>query len=168
MRLCQCVSPILVHAEEDNEKNVEWHYNASRGQYFYETEPSPKKHIKNQKDPDYSKSVVDLYDSSDEEDVCDKQSEKNKNSKEIGSVEPGGCAQSYPCQHSLTIKYKDGSIEKEWAYGDEIAEKYFNYLNDRNQKHFSQYRSKLGFFTRWFNSKTEREFTQKDTPHQQI
>ena len=29
--------------------------------------------------------------------------------KEIKSVEAGGCAESYPCQHSLRITYKDGS-----------------------------------------------------------
>jgi len=78
---------LLVHADEDDEKNVEWHYNPSRGQYFYEVEPDPKKPYKKPKHPDYSKSVVDLYDSSDEENASDAQAKKNENSNVVNHAQ---------------------------------------------------------------------------------
>lgn len=78
---------LLVHADEDDEKNVEWHYNPSRGQYFYEVEPDPKKPYKKSKHPDYSKPVVDLYDSSDEEDTSDTQTKKSKDSHTVSAVQ---------------------------------------------------------------------------------
>ena len=74
----------------------------------------------------------------------------NSRDKEIQSVEAGGCAETYPCQHSVTITFKDGTTKEQGATGPEVAKKYFNYLNDRDKKHFSEYRKKSGFFTRWF------------------
>ena len=70
----------------------------------------------------------------------------NLRNKEIASVEPGSCAESYPCKHSLTIKYKDGTRENSFGNGRSIAEKYFNYLDDRNKKHFAEYLGKSGLF----------------------
>ena len=75
---------LLVHADDDNEKNVEYHHN-DRGQFFYEIELDPKKPYKKPKYPDYSKSVVDLYDSSDEEDVSDDLIKKNENSHTVSA-----------------------------------------------------------------------------------
>ncbi len=67
--------------------------------------------------------------------------------KEIESVKPGSsCAESYPCQHSLTIKYKDGTTEETWANGREIAEKYLNYLDANDKGHFKGY-AKSGLFS---------------------
>ena len=73
---------LLVQADEDDEKNVEWFYNSSRQQYGYLSNyKNPKKH------PDYSKSVVDLYDSSDEEDISDEQTKKNEDSRAISHTQ---------------------------------------------------------------------------------
>jgi hypothetical protein len=80
----------------------------------------------------------------------------NESKKEIESVDASdGCAESYPCHHFLTIKYKDGTSKKAGADGREIAEKYFNYLNDGEKQHFSQYLKQSGYFKTRLNAQEE-------------
>lgn len=68
--------------------------------------------------------------------------------KEIVSVKAGdGCAESYPCQHEITIRYKDGTEEQRWANGRTIAREYGNYLDANDWNHFSGY-AKSSFFGR--------------------
>jgi hypothetical protein len=82
----------------------------------------------------------------------------NPRKKEIASVKPSSsCAESYPCQHSLTIKYKDGTTENGWSNGREIAKKYFNYLSEGQKKHFAKYLGKSGFFGNQSDSDSEQE-----------
>lgn len=84
--------------------------------------------------------------------------------KEIVSVEPSSsCAESYPCQHTLTIKYKDGTTEETGSNGRDIAKKYFNYLNENNKNHFSVYLSRSGVFGRQPDSNSEQKVTQEKT-----
>ena len=81
--------------------------------------------------------------------------------KDIKSVQTGGCAESYPCQHSLTITYKDGTKEGGWAWGPDIVKKYYNYLGENDKEHFSQYRNHSRFFSRWANSEKALEIAEE-------
>lgn len=63
-----------------------------------------------------------------------------QNKKEISSVSADSvCMKSYPCQHSIKIKYKDGTEEEKHANGVTIAKKYIDYMNDSDKNHFAQY-----------------------------
>jgi hypothetical protein len=67
--------------------------------------------------------------------------------KEIASVELGEFTEDfYPCLHEVTIKYKDGSEQKKYPFGDVIAKKYLNYLDESNNKHFAKYLDQSGLF----------------------
>lgn len=61
--------------------------------------------------------------------------------KEINAVDTGRfCLETDPCRHSVTLFYKDGTNEyKGSMYGDDIAKRYFKYLNKDDQKHFAGY-----------------------------
>lgn len=48
------------------------------------------------------------------------------------------CLQSYPCQHSATIKYSDGTEEVVHLDGyDAISNQYWKYLSSGDQEHFT-------------------------------
>jgi hypothetical protein len=82
----------LTQAEKDKEKNIKWHYNRTRGQYWYLSEiPRNKKLYEKAIHTDTSKSVIDLVDfddSSDEEEFkLDEQTKKIENSQYVSSTQ---------------------------------------------------------------------------------
>ncbi len=77
----------LTQAEKDKEKNIKWHYNPTRDQYWYLSEiPRNKKLYEKAINIDTSKSVVNLVDySSDEEEIAsDEQVKKSESPKIMG------------------------------------------------------------------------------------
>ena len=65
----------------------------------------------------------------------------NPRKKEINSVKPSDwCAESFPCQHDVTIKYKDGTEKTKSDYsGLKLFEKYGKFLSKADAEHFSMY-----------------------------
>ena len=66
-------------SESDDEEGVEWQYNPSRGIWFQDCQ----KPMKITKTSDPSKSVVDLYDSTDDESTPNEQTAQNENSRAV-------------------------------------------------------------------------------------
>ena len=61
-------------------------------------------------------------------------------SKEVVAIQvDGGCMESYPCQHNITLTFKDGRKEKKHSDGRTIAQEWFALLNDKNKEHFKEY-----------------------------
>lgn len=61
--------------------------------------------------------------------------------KRIVKVDLGEiCLQSYPCQHSITITYEDGTTVVEHVNGRKIYEKYYNFLSDKEKTHVIVYK----------------------------
>jgi hypothetical protein len=49
------------------------------------------------------------------------------------------CMKTMPCQHNLTVKYKDGTELNTHDWAPAIARKYGSFFDERARQHFGQY-----------------------------
>ena len=47
------------------------------------------------------------------------------------------CYETCPCQHDVTVYYKDGRVENTCMFGDEIIERFSEFISEEQREHLT-------------------------------